>query len=93
MTKETAHSSDGSDCQHLLEKEPDSEQKSVSKIEKLWPYLVLASCMLSVALGTGFNFGIAGALTVSQSQRFDISLDQASWSTSIHNLFFLMLRE
>ena len=54
------------------------------------PYLVLLSSLLSFALGAGFNLGIAGALTVAQSQRFEISLERASWSVSVHNVCYLM---
>ena len=67
-----------------------NDNAPLTTTDKVWPYLVLLSSLLSFALGAGFNLGIAGALTVAQSQRFDISLDQSSWSTSVHTIFFLM---
>lgn len=56
----------------------------------VWSYLVLMSSALSFALAAGFNLGIAGALTISISEQFNVSLEQASWVTSIRGVFYLM---
>lgn len=86
----------GDDYSGKLESRPlleddKSERNNLSLRERMTPYLVLVSSFLSFAMASGFNFGIAGALTVAQSRRFNISLDQASWSTSLHSVFFLMI--
>lgn len=81
---------DTENAQLLDDKDSCSSTKTQSTKQKIIPYLVLLSSLLSFALGAGFNFGIAGALTVAQSQRFNISLDEASWSTSVHTVCFLM---
>ena len=80
------------EAQPLLHNENDKAEESppCKWIDRIWPYLVMLSSLVSFALGAGFNFGIAGSLTVAQSKRFNVSLDQASWSTSIHTVFFLM---
>ena len=69
----------------------DNRAGNPSTKQTVIPYLVLLSSLLSFALGAGFiNLGIAGALTVAQSQRFEISLERASWSVSVHNVCYLM---
>ena len=93
MADDAQQKTDIIELQPLLLQDVDSKETHSSTIDKVWPYLVLTSGILSDALGSGFNLGIAGALTVAQSQRFGISLNQASWSTSIHIFFYLMTSE
>lgn len=81
----------------LVESEPllkglDYEElQQLTLRERIWPFMVLTSSFLSFALAAGFNLGIAGAITVAQTKRFNITLEQASWSTSVHTVFFLMI--
>lgn len=75
----------------LKEKKPlleSTESKDVTTKNRVWPYLVLASSFASLALAGGFNLGIAGSFTVSQSQRFNLTLDQASLPTSVHAVLY-----
>lgn len=57
--------------------------------QKIWPYLVLVSCFLSILTSSGFNFGVVGSLTEVQQIEFNITLDQSSWTGSVHTAVFL----
>lgn len=70
-----------------------TESKDVSTKDRIWPYLVVTSSFISLALAGGFNLGIAGSLTVALSQRFSITIDQASLSISTHIIFYQLTSE
>ena len=75
----------------LLEKSDTNGAAGQSSTkERIISGLVMTSCFLSFALAAGFNFGIAGSLVVSVSKRFNVDLNVASWSPSVHTVFFLM---
>ena len=78
----------GCEVTPLLDNPKDSSTKKLSTRHKLLPHLILLTCTVCFALG--FNFSITGALTVALSQRFNVSLDEASWSTSVNTVCFLM---
>ena len=66
------------------------KKKSTQEAYKKLAWLVMTSSFLSFALAGEFNFRIAGSLTVSMSERFNVDLNIASWSTSVHTTLFLM---
>lgn len=49
-----------------------------------WSWLVLITGTLSHVVGIGLNYGILGSLTIAQSQRFDVSTNESSWTGSVH---------
>ena len=69
--------------------EPRRDTPSIK--ERSWGYMVLVSSVLSFAMGTGFNLGIAGSIAVAQSRHFNITLEQASWTISVHTVFYLVM--
>ena len=81
----------GSDGEKLLLVEDSESTKTPQIKQRIWGYMVLVSSVLSFALGTGFNLGIAGSIAVAQSRQFNISLDAASWTISVHTVFNLQI--
>lgn len=64
-------------------------EKTDTARERIWPYLVLVSCYLSYVVSTGFNFGVVGSITEAQKIKFNATLDQSSWTGSVHTAVFL----
>ena len=61
------------------------------KHQKVWSGVVLTGSVLTHCASVGFNFGILGSLTIAQSQRFNISIDESSWTGSLHIAIFLIV--
>ena len=59
------------------------------KHQKVWSGVVLAGSVLTHCASVGFNLGILGSLTIAQSQRFNISINESSWTGSLHMAIFL----
>ena len=61
------------------------------KHQKVWSGVVLAGSVLTQCTSVGFNIGILGSLTIAQSQRFNISINESSWTGSLHMAIFLIV--
>ena len=55
---------------------------------RLWQISVLMSSFLSVMASSGFNYGIAGAITEQMTHRFGVSVSESSWTSSVHTAVF-----
>ena len=69
------------------------EDQTVQLRQRMWPYMVLISCFLSYVAAAGFNFGVAGSITEAQKIKFNITLDQSSWTGSVHTAVFFSTGE
>ena len=69
--------------------EPRRDTPSIK--ERLWSYMVLVSSVLSLAMGTGSEMYAKRNCKYSQSRHFNITLEQASWTISVHTVFYLVM--
>ena len=61
------------------------------RYKKPWSCVVLVASVFTHWASVGLNYGILGSLTIAQSQKFDISTNESSWTGSVHMAIFLSM--